>query len=187
MGRFAVTRGGDAPAEPGWREVDPFGATFELALRDGLAEAAIDDTFETAEPDGTTALERLERALQLGRATAFERDEPRPRTEPGQPGHDPFDPSAATPLAELAPPEPAPSEPEVVEPPRPTWILIQLVDCDDKPIANRPFRLRLADGTIRQGMVGANGEIRFDDVTAGLCTLVLPTNDEKEWEPAQTG
>jgi hypothetical protein len=49
------------------------------------------------------------------------------------------------------------------------------------------FRLRLSDGTLRSGTLGPTGELRFDDVLAGLCTLVLPTNDESEWDPARVG
>lgn len=76
-------------------------------------------------------------------------------------------------------------EPSPAQPPRPTWIEIAVVDGLGQPISGRPYRLHLPDGTVRCGVLPADGVIRFDDVDPGLCTLELPTADPAEWAPPQ--
>ncbi len=69
------------------------------------------------------------------------------------------------------------------EPPRPTWIEIEVVDGLGQPVRNRPYRLHLPDGTVRDGTLDDTGIIRFDDVDPGACRLELPTEDASEWDP----
>ena len=59
------------------------------------------------------------------------------------------------------------------EPERPSWIEIAVVDAYGRPITNRPYRLRLPDGSVRTGVLNDQGLIRFDDVDPGECTLEL--------------
>lgn len=65
--------------------------------------------------------------------------------------------------------------------PSPSWIEITVVDSRGEPIRGRPYRLHLPDGSVREGRLGDDGIIRFDDVDPGLCMLELPTD-----EPAQS-
>ena len=78
--------------------------------------------------------------------------------------------------------------PEVAaEPPRPTWIEIEVVDGMGEPVRNRPYRLHLPDGSIREGQLDDTGIIRFDDIDPGACRLELPTEHESEWDPGASG
>lgn len=56
--------------------------------------------------------------------------------------------------------------------PSTTWLSFKLVDEQSRPIANRRFRLDCADQSSREG-VFSDGEVRFEDVPPGGCTLVL--------------
>ncbi|MEM7155008.1 MAG: hypothetical protein AAF799_19325 [Myxococcota bacterium] len=91
-------------------------------------------------------------------------------------------------LVDLLRDEPANDDHEdptpMVEVLRPTWIEIAVVDASGQPITNRPYRLRLPDGSVREGELGDDGLIRFDDVEPGLCTLELPTRQPEEWAPS---
>ncbi len=73
-------------------------------------------------------------------------------------------------------------EPEEAE--RPTWIEIAVVDGLGQPVRNRAYRLQLPDGTVRSGMLGEQGLIRFDDVDPGQCTLELLPDAAAEPAPA---
>lgn len=180
---YFLTHGTDSPPGVGWCEVDPARARLDLhdALRDPfvrfeLAPQASVDHFHGE-------LERVLAQLQSGRARLFRRPTAHAQLDARGGGSTRDDESEDGPLlSELAPPEA--SEPVAETPARPTWIEIVVVDVDDVPIQNHAFRLRLSDGSLREGTLAADGRIRFDDVVAGLCTLILPTNDELEWDPA---
>lgn len=79
------------------------------------------------------------------------------------------------------PPREAPSEPPT---PRPTYIDVVVVDPEGRPITDRPWRMRLPDGSIASGMLGPDGRVFLDGIEGGICTLSFPTREERDWRPA---
>lgn len=166
---------GDELVPPGFVAVDPF--------RSDLATVALEAGFGTADLRSGAELESLLRTRQLH---LLIRDASYPVGQPGRWTRSddvPADEDIVA-LKDLAPPQTLdPNEVPPPEPPRPVWIRIELVDLDGRPLPDHPFRLQLADGSVREGVFDDTGEIRFDDVTPGPCTLLLPTEDELEWAP----
>jgi len=65
------------------------------------------------------------------------------------------------------------------------WIEIELIDEDDKPVANEAYRLQLPDGSIRTGKLDAKGRAYVGDIVAsGQCKVCFPEIDAREWRPA---
>jgi hypothetical protein len=65
------------------------------------------------------------------------------------------------------------------------WVEIELIDADDKPVANEPYRLQLPDGSIRTGTLDAKGCAYIGDIaTPGQCKVCFPEIDAHEWRPA---
>lgn len=147
-------------------------ATLEPELGTGLdlsGEALIDST-----------LDRLDQ----GRLVIQPRPWPSVPVDPHYPVNDGVeDLGNLVDLLDDPPDEDDGQEPSPAEPPRPTWIEITVVDGHGEPIVGRPYRLHLPDGSVRNGHLGDDGMIRFDDVDPGLCTLELPTDDPAEWAP----
>ena len=62
------------------------------------------------------------------------------------------------------------------------WIEIVLVGEDDKPIPGERYRLKLPDGTIKEGELDANGYARFEGIARGQCKVSFPDLDRDAWE-----
>jgi hypothetical protein len=77
-------------------------------------------------------------------------------------------------------PPPMPPEAEAVEsgysgePTQKSWIEIELVDQDDKPVPRAPFTIELPDGTIRRGNLNHLGFARVDGIDPGSCKVRFP-------------
>ncbi len=66
-----------------------------------------------------------------------------------------------------------------------SWIEVELVDGEDKPIAGERFELQLPDGeTVYRGTTDANGIARVEGIDPGQCSITFPDLDEEAWEPA---
>ena len=78
-----------------------------------------------------------------------------------------------------------PAEPASSAPPaQKTWVEFQLVDADDRPVADVRYRVELPSGAVREGRTSRSGLIRFDDLDDGTCKLELPDLDRDAWETA---
>jgi hypothetical protein len=65
------------------------------------------------------------------------------------------------------------------------WVEIELIDADDKPVADEAYRLQLPDGSIRTGKLDAKGRAYVGDIVApGQCKVCFPEIDASEWRPA---
>ena len=64
-----------------------------------------------------------------------------------------------------------------------TWIEIRLVDQDNEPVGKRKFRLKLTDGTTKEGELDADGSVRVSGIDPGDCEFTLLDLDGKEWGP----
>ena len=66
-----------------------------------------------------------------------------------------------------------------------TWIEIQLIGEDDKPIPNVNYVLTLPGGATRSGTLDANGSARVEDLPAGTCKVSFPDLDQEAWVPVE--
>lgn len=53
----------------------------------------------------------------------------------------------------------------------PSWVDFRLQAPDGKPVAGRPFKLTLPDGSVRQGTTDADGRAGTDGIDPGRCTI----------------
>ncbi|MCK6556303.1 type VI secretion system tip protein VgrG [Candidatus Binatia bacterium] len=62
-----------------------------------------------------------------------------------------------------------------------TWVEIELLDEDERPVAGEEYRLDLADGSVRRGRLDANGKARVENIDPGTCELTFPNLDANDW------
>jgi len=63
-----------------------------------------------------------------------------------------------------------------------TWIEIELVGEDDKPIPGEKYRITLPDQSIAEGTLDHQGWARVAGFEAGQCTITFPDLDKDAWE-----
>lgn len=64
-----------------------------------------------------------------------------------------------------------------------TWIRIQLVGEDRKPIANEKCKITLTDGSTIDGTTDSDGAVECTKIDAGICDVVFPDIDENAINP----
>jgi hypothetical protein len=67
--------------------------------------------------------------------------------------------------------------------PEKTWVDIQLVDPDGNPVAGAKYKLKITDGSVRDGSLDGDGRVRVSGIDPGSCTVWFPDYDAKEWRP----
>lgn len=70
-----------------------------------------------------------------------------------------------------------PREPEVARVERKTWIEIELVDTEGKPVQNERYWILLTDGSTREGRLNGEGRAYFGDLDPGECDVRFPDLD----------
>jgi hypothetical protein len=73
---------------------------------------------------------------------------------------------------------PKPAEAPVEEP---TWLVIELVDDDGKPVPHARYVVTLPDGSTREGTLSKNGYARVDGVNPGQCQVSFPLLEGRSW------
>ena len=79
------------------------------------------------------------------------------------------------------------AEEQALAPPPPsevkTWITIRLVDDSDPPraIAGARYRIKLPDGTVREGRLDASGIAHHGGLDPGTCEVSFPEYDRASW------
>lgn len=65
-----------------------------------------------------------------------------------------------------------------------TWVGIALVDDDDppRPVAFKRYRVELPDGSIREGMLDANGQAKIVGIDPGTCKVSFPDFHAGDWQ-----
>lgn len=99
-------------------------------------------------------------------------------------------PAAETPARTMIAAEPVEAPPPVAPAPAPAeektpvlgWIEVQLVNQDDKPRKGERYKLRLPDGSVREGKLNDNGLMRASDTPTGSCEICFPDIDASEWK-----
>jgi hypothetical protein len=75
-----------------------------------------------------------------------------------------------------------PNSPENKE--KKSWIEIELVDQDKKPVPGEPYRITLPDGeTLAEGTLDDKGRARVDGIDPGTCKVTFPNRDRAGWGP----
>ncbi len=71
-----------------------------------------------------------------------------------------------------------------VDPPVPpveedTWIEVQLKNTEGVPQRGERYKLKLSDGTVREGSLNEAGAVRLEGIDAGICELTFPDLDRR--------
>jgi type VI secretion system secreted protein VgrG len=65
-----------------------------------------------------------------------------------------------------------------------SWIEIELVDEDNKPVPGERYQITLPDGaTIASGTLNEKGFARVDGIDPGTCKVTFPDLDKDAWKP----
>jgi hypothetical protein len=67
-----------------------------------------------------------------------------------------------------------------------TWIEVQLIGEDDKPIPNQKYTIALPGGATKSGTLDENGSVRIEGIPAGTCNVSFPDLDQDAWTPVET-
>lgn len=65
-----------------------------------------------------------------------------------------------------------------------SWIEVELVGEDGKPIPGERYRVTLPDGSVAEGSLDQNGMARVEGFEPGSCKVTFPDLDQDAWEPA---
>ena len=65
-----------------------------------------------------------------------------------------------------------------------SWIAIELVGEDGKPIPYQAYQVTLPDGTTRSGQLDNTGKAMERNIPAGQCGVSFPDLDQATWAPA---
>jgi hypothetical protein len=64
------------------------------------------------------------------------------------------------------------------------WVEIELVDQENKPVANERYRVTVPGRDPIEGFLSAEGLARVDGIDPGNCTIEFPDLDGKTWKPS---
>ena len=65
-----------------------------------------------------------------------------------------------------------------------TWIEIELLDEEDKPVSGEKYEVELPDGTMAKGTLDGNGFAKVDGIESGECKVSFPELDKDAWAKA---
>jgi type VI secretion system secreted protein VgrG len=66
--------------------------------------------------------------------------------------------------------------------PEKTWIEIELIDPNGKPVPNERYKLTLPDGSVKWGSLDDNGKARVERLQPGNCQVTFPDRDQEVWD-----
>jgi hypothetical protein len=84
-------------------------------------------------------------------------------------------------IVEAAPEQPKAPELEREEK---TWVAIELLDTDSKPVPFKKYRIELPDESVREGLLDANGQAMIRGIDPGTCKVSFPQFDAADWKQA---
>ena len=65
-----------------------------------------------------------------------------------------------------------------------SWIEIELVDEDNKPVTGMAYRITLSDDSVAEGTLDDKGFARVDGIEPGSCKVTFPDLDKDAWAKA---
>jgi hypothetical protein len=63
-----------------------------------------------------------------------------------------------------------------------SWIEIELVDEEDKPVPGKTYKITLSDNSVIEGTLDGEGFARHDGIPKGTCKVTFPEFDKNTWE-----
>jgi hypothetical protein len=91
-----------------------------------------------------------------------------------------------SPVNNQAPPSPRQVRNNALPPPPPkeekTWVEFRLVNDDGKPMPGARYKLKVTDGSVREGNLDDNGSVRVQNLDPGMCTISFLDYDQREWK-----
>src|SRR5215475_3352149 len=63
-----------------------------------------------------------------------------------------------------------------------SWLEIELMDEEGKPVPSEKYLINLPDGTKKEGMLDSEGRARVDGIDPGTCKVSFPSRDAKDWK-----
>jgi hypothetical protein len=63
-----------------------------------------------------------------------------------------------------------------------TWVEFCLVDMEGNPVSGQRYKLKLPDGSVKEGTLGKSGCVRVDNINPGTATISYLDLDEEAWE-----
>jgi len=166
LSTFDVATSEIAPAEPEQPKKQEK-TWIEIELLDMAGNPVVGERYWILLPDGTTREGRLDSA---GRAYFGDLD-------PGEcdirfPDLD--SDAAGEPAAPVRPKRPRRKTK--------TWIEVELIGMDDRPIPGELYRIALPDGSKVEGRLDARGRARVHGIDPGTCDVTFPNLDSEAWE-----
>ena len=65
-----------------------------------------------------------------------------------------------------------------------SWIEIELVDEEGKPVPGEAFKVTLSDGSVYPGTLNEKGFYRIEGIEPGTCQITFPNLDKDAWKKA---
>jgi type VI secretion system secreted protein VgrG len=63
-----------------------------------------------------------------------------------------------------------------------SWIEIELLDEEDKPVSGEKYEIELPDGSLTTGTLDKDGYAKVEGFEAGDCQVSFPKLDKSAWE-----
>jgi hypothetical protein len=63
-----------------------------------------------------------------------------------------------------------------------TWIELELLDAEGKPVPNEQYKITFPDGVVKYGRLDSDGKARIEKLQPGSCQVTFPNRDEEVWE-----
>ena len=63
-----------------------------------------------------------------------------------------------------------------------SWVEINLRDTKGQPVAGAAYRIKLPDGSIREGNLDGFGHAEFTGIIPGNCEVSFPGLEDEDWE-----
>jgi hypothetical protein len=68
--------------------------------------------------------------------------------------------------------------------PKLTWIEIELVNPEGKPVPGVEYEIKFEDGTVQKGTLDSKGRARHEQIKPGKCQVTFPKVDAGDWSRA---
>lgn len=63
-----------------------------------------------------------------------------------------------------------------------SWIEIEMIDEENKPVSGTAYRITLPDDSVAEGTLDNRGLARLEGFGSGSCTVEFPELDQDAWE-----